>query len=71
MAEQHQPIEVPGAGAVSAIRVDPDRLSDTLLIYAPGAGSNLHDPFGAYLSRELLTSGVRSEERRVGKECRL
>ncbi|HYM16437.1 MAG TPA: alpha/beta family hydrolase [Dehalococcoidia bacterium] len=27
-------------------------------VYAPGAGSNIHDPFGAYAARELAAHGV-------------
>jgi predicted alpha/beta-hydrolase family hydrolase len=50
-------IEVPGAGAVSALRTGPADAEWTLA-YAPGAGSNLNDPFGAYLARALEAEGI-------------
>ena len=44
---------------VSAIRVLPDGQEPSrAFIYAPGAGSNLKDPFGEYLGRRLADEGV-------------
>ena len=31
-----------------------------MFIYAPGAGSNIHDPFGSYTCRTLATKGISS-----------
>lgn len=47
-----------GDKQLSAIFTRPDGPSgDRLLIYAPGAGSNINDPFGKYLAGRLATSG--------------
>ena len=44
---------------LAAIKVLPDgQESGCVLVYAPGAGSNLHDPFGKYLAQHLADSGV-------------
>ena len=44
---------------LAAIKVLPDgQESGCVLVYAPGAGSNLHDPFGRYLAQHLADSGV-------------
>jgi predicted alpha/beta-hydrolase family hydrolase len=50
-------IAVPGGTSVTAIATD--RLGDAgwTFIYAPGAGSNVHDPFGRYACRALASSG--------------
>jgi len=50
-------IQVPGAGSVSALRTDAPGARWTF-VYAPGAGSNMHDPFGSYAARELASHGV-------------
>ncbi len=50
-------IDVPGAGGVSALRSGPARAAWTL-VYAPGAGSNLNDPFGAHAAKALEAAGV-------------
>jgi predicted alpha/beta-hydrolase family hydrolase len=58
MSEKPMTIGVPGAGDVSALldeAAGPPRL---LVIYAPGAGSSLGDPFGAYLANRLVEAGV-------------
>ncbi len=31
-----------------------------MFMYAPGAGSNIHDPFGSYTCRTLATKGIPS-----------
>ncbi len=49
-------IDVPGSGQVTALW-DAVRDGDSLVIYAPGAGSSLRDPFGAYLALRLAESG--------------
>ncbi len=49
--------EVPGAGSVSAVWTEvPD--ARWVLAYAPGAGSNLADPFGVFASQALARSGI-------------
>lgn len=52
-------IPVPGRGTVSAIRSDPLHASDSCVyLYAPGAGSNVDDPFGYHLAQHLPKHGV-------------
>ena len=54
MAEDAPPIEIPNIGAVSGLWTEPDgRPSRWVFVYAPGAGSNLRDPFGAFLAPRL------------------
>ncbi len=43
---------------VSAIRTEPDGDAGWTFVYAPGAGSNVHDPFGAFAARELAARGI-------------
>ncbi len=44
---------------VGAIKVLPDgQESGCVLVYAPGAGSNLQDPFGSYLAQYLADVGI-------------
>jgi predicted alpha/beta-hydrolase family hydrolase len=57
MPEKQLTIDVPGAGAVSALLDEAPGPPGTLVIYAPGAGSNLRDPFGAYLAARLVEAG--------------
>lgn len=53
MSEKPLLIDVPGAGSVTAIRADPEGDSGWQFIYAPGAGSNVHDQFGTFACRML------------------
>ena len=46
--------------SVTAVRTSPEAQPDWLFLYAPGAGSNLNDPFGAYASGELAARGIAS-----------
>jgi predicted alpha/beta-hydrolase family hydrolase len=65
MPERRTQIDVRPGTRITAIRVEPagedgrrlDAESWTF-IYAPGAGSNLHDPFGAHLCDTLAARGV-------------
>jgi predicted alpha/beta-hydrolase family hydrolase len=57
VARDELTIEVPGVGAVSAARTVA-RGAQWAFVYAPGAGSNINDPFGAYAARELARHGV-------------
>jgi predicted alpha/beta-hydrolase family hydrolase len=50
-------IEVDGAGAISALRTSAKGGAWTF-VYAPGAGSSLLDPFGAYAANALASRGV-------------
>lgn len=60
MTERTLRVPVPGSGTVSAIRTRPDGDSGWTFVYAPGAGSNLHDPFGIFACRALAARGVAS-----------
>ena len=52
-------IAVPDRGSVSAIRSDASQSgSDRLVLYAPGAGANLDDPFGRHLAESLPSKGI-------------
>jgi hypothetical protein len=52
-------IPLPDGSSVSGLlTARPDGDSRWLLLYAPGAGSSLRDPFGAYLADALPGSGV-------------
>jgi predicted alpha/beta-hydrolase family hydrolase len=50
-------IAVPGAGDVSALRTRA-RAAKWTFVYAPGAGSNIGDPFGAFAADRLASHGV-------------
>jgi predicted alpha/beta-hydrolase family hydrolase len=59
LPEERFSVAVPGSTAVSVIGTAPDAGSPRLtLIYAPGAGSNLNDPFGAFLTSRLPDEGI-------------
>ncbi|MEX1255871.1 MAG: alpha/beta family hydrolase [Dehalococcoidia bacterium] len=59
MTETTLQIDVPGSGAVTAIRTEPEGDAvGWLFVYAPGAGSNVHDPFGVYACRRLAGEGI-------------
>jgi predicted alpha/beta-hydrolase family hydrolase len=59
MSETTLQIEVPGSGVVTAIRTEPEgAAAGWLFVYAPGAGSNAHDPFGVYACRWLAGEGI-------------
>lgn len=44
--------------SLTAIRSAADPGASWTFIYAPGAGSNIHDPFGACLAQELPSRGI-------------
>jgi predicted alpha/beta-hydrolase family hydrolase len=58
MSVESAPIPVEEGLSVTAVRTTPDnaQVKGTFL-YAPGAGSNVNDPFGIYLSQRLAESG--------------
>lgn len=45
-----------GDKTVSAIKTSPDKDARFTFIYAPGAGSNINDPFGKYLGSRLAAA---------------
>lgn len=61
MAERTLQIATSDGGAITAIRTDPEGApTGWLFVYAPGAGSNVHDPFGRFACRELARLGMAS-----------
>jgi hypothetical protein len=58
--EQTLAVEVPSAGLITALETPPEgEPAGWTFIYAPGAGSNVHDPFGTFACHELADRGVR------------
>jgi predicted alpha/beta-hydrolase family hydrolase len=57
MADASLRISVEGAGDVRALRTPVPGAAWTF-VYAPGAGSSLHDPFGAFAAEALSRHGV-------------
>jgi predicted alpha/beta-hydrolase family hydrolase len=51
-------VTVTDGRSVSALRTEPTGDAGWTFIYAPGAGSNIHDPFGAFAARELAASDI-------------
>jgi predicted alpha/beta-hydrolase family hydrolase len=52
-------IDVREGVSVTALQTTPEApSSDIAVVYAPGAGSNLNDPFGAYLAAFLESHGI-------------
>ncbi|MEX0682258.1 MAG: hypothetical protein WD904_06230 [Dehalococcoidia bacterium] len=61
MSEERQlRVELPGGRSVSAIATGPEPAAEFTFIYAPGAGSNVNDPSGRFLCRDLASPGVRA-----------
>lgn len=50
-------IAITDAVSVSAVRT-PAKNARWIFIYAPGAGSNIHDPFGVYAAKALASRGI-------------
>ena len=58
MPSEQIAVPVSAERTVSAIRTEPEGTpSGWLFVYAPGAGSNINDPFGAYVADRLATEG--------------
>ena len=58
MDEETFQVSVRPETSVTAVRTMPDtEPAIGLFIYAPGAGSNINDPFGSYLSQRLVQAG--------------
>ncbi len=61
MTEKTHKISVGSAGEITAVSSEPQKpAGDWQLIYAPGAGSNINDPFGRYLCAFLAERGMRA-----------
>ena len=61
MDEETFQVHVRPEMSVTAVRAVPDtEPPQGLFIYSPGAGSNINDPFGSYLSRRLVQAGFAS-----------
>ena len=59
MPSEQLAVPVSAEGTVSAIRTVPEGRHPTwLFVYAPGAGSNINDPFGAYTADRLAAEGA-------------
>jgi hypothetical protein len=56
--EQRLNVQVRAGVKVSALRTPRAKAGAWTYVYAPGAGSNLHDPFGAHLASVLPPRGV-------------
>jgi len=57
MPEETLSIALDG-GSVTALRTPAEGKARWLVAYVPGAGSNVHDPFGRFLARRLAGCGV-------------
>jgi predicted alpha/beta-hydrolase family hydrolase len=59
MPEETLQIEVTPGSSITAIRTEAEgQRRDWLFIYAPGAGANVHDPFGRFACRRLAEQGI-------------
>jgi hypothetical protein len=59
MSDRKLTIRVAECVAVTALRTEAAGAGvGWTFVYAPGAGSNLHDPFGAYAARALAAEGI-------------
>ncbi len=58
MEETTQSIELADGRSVTSIWMPPDGPLRWTFVYAPGAGSNVRDPFGALAARELAPHGI-------------
>jgi predicted alpha/beta-hydrolase family hydrolase len=56
--ETTQQLNLPDGRAVTSIWTPPDGPLGWVFVYAPGAGSNVRDPFGAFAARELAPNGI-------------
>lgn len=59
MSEETLKVGLKPAGQITALLTRPEGPeTDLLFVYAPGAGSNLHDPFGAFIAPQLARLGI-------------
>ncbi len=57
MSDTSLKIDVPGQGEVSAVLTSAEAMR-WLFVYAPGAGSNVNDPFALHLGKVLPQQGI-------------
>lgn len=58
MAEEQLRVSLSSDLSVAAIRTLPEKSSSgAVFVYAPGAGANVHDPFGTYACRRVAEHG--------------
>jgi predicted alpha/beta-hydrolase family hydrolase len=58
LSERPFPITLPDGRTITAIREEPGGDAGWTFIYAPGAGSNVNDPFGVYACGVLTSAGI-------------
>ena len=59
MDQERLQVPIRDGSTVSAVKTAPDSTPvRSLFVYAPGAGSNINDPFGGYLDQRLPEAGV-------------
>lgn len=58
MPEATFAIALASGQAVTAVRTQPEGKTSAIVAYAPGAGSNVHDPFGRHLAHRLAEHGI-------------
>ena len=58
MPDETISIALPDGQTVSAVRTAAGKKRGPLLAYAPGAGANVHDPFGRFLAQRLAAEGI-------------
>lgn len=58
MTERKFKVEVEGKGKISAVTSEPTKRGKWTFVYAPGAGSNINDAFGAHAAHELTSCGI-------------
>jgi len=58
--QYHTPaiITLPDGSTLTTARAAPDGPARATFVYAPGAGSNVHDPFGRFLAARLVEHGI-------------
>jgi len=58
MVDKQLRIPVAEHGVITALQTTPSRTGRWIFVYAPGAGSNIRDPFGAYATRDLAARDI-------------
>ena len=51
-------IALPDGSSITTARTSPEGPPAAVVVYAPGAGSNVHDPFGRFLATRLAERGI-------------
>jgi hypothetical protein len=58
MPDETLAISLPNGTTVSAALTRPAKKARWLVVYAPGAGSNVYDPYGRFLAQTLAEQGI-------------